>query len=279
MLRFAANLSMLYTELPFLDRFEAAARDGFKAVEFWFPYGFDARELAARLQANGLQQVLINAPPAGMHRAAMAAAWDAGERGTLALPGREAEFRAGVLQALDDAHTLGCPQVHVLSGIVPPGMARESLKPHCVAQLQWAAQQAAQAGVRLLIEPINQRDMPRYFLNRQDHAHELIEAVASPHVQVLMDIYHCQVVEGDITTKLRQYLPTGRVGHIQIAGVPARQEPDQGELNMPHVLATLDALDYSGWIGCEYRPAHGTQAGLGWLRQAQAAFSTPSQAS
>ena len=267
--QFAANLSLMYTELPFLDRFAAAAEDGFTAVEYLFPYAWHARTLRARLQAHGLQQVLFNAPPAGLDRAAMAAAWEQGERGTAALPGRQAEFRAGVLQALEDAEVLGCPRIHVLSGIVPPGVERESLKGLCVENLQWAAEQAGRAGRTLLIEPINLRDMPRYFLNRQDHAHELLDAVDSPHLKVQMDLYHCQIVEGDVATKLRRYLPTGRVAHIQVASVPERHEPDRGELHYPYLFDLIDHLGWQGWIGCEYRPAAGTRAGLGWRKRWQ----------
>jgi hydroxypyruvate isomerase len=262
--QFAANLSLMYTELPFLDRFAAAARDGFQAVEFLFPYAYDPVELAARLRDHGLQMVLFNAPPAGLDRAGMAQAWEAGERGTAALSGREAEFRAGVSEALRYAERLDCPRIHVLSGIVPPGVGRESLKDHVVANLRWAAAEAARAGCEILIEPINLRDMPRYFLNRQDHAHELLDAVQAPNLKVQMDLYHCQIVEGDVATKLRHYLPTGRVAHIQIASVPQRQEPDRGELNYAYLFDTLDALGYRGWVGCEYRPAAGTSAGLGW---------------
>ena len=268
--QFAANLSLMYTEVPFLDRFAAAARDGFRAVEFLFPYAFAPQDIAARLRDHGLQLVLFNAPPAGSDRAAMAAAWDQAARGTAALPGREAEFRAGVLEALRYAEALNCPRIHVLSGIVPPGVERESLKDLCVGNLRWAAEQAGAAGRDILIEPINLRDMPRYFLNRQDHAHELLDAAQCEHLKVQMDLYHCQIVEGDVATKLRHYLPTGRVAHIQIAGVPARQEPDHGELNFPYLFEQIDALGYAGWIGCEYRPANGTTQGLGWRDRAMA---------
>jgi hydroxypyruvate isomerase len=262
--QFAANLSLMYTEHPFLDRFAAAARDGFKAVEFLFPYAYEPQELAARLRDNALQPVLFNAPPAGSDRAAMVAAWDQAARGTAALPGREAEFRAGVTEALRYAEALDCPRIHVLSGIVPPGVERESLKDLCVANLRWAAAEAGAAGREILIEPINLRDMPRYFLNRQDHAHELLDAVQSEHLKVQMDLYHCQIVEGDVATKLRQYLPTGRVAHVQIASVPERQEPDRGELYYPYLFKVMDTLGYSGWVGCEYRPAGDTSQGLAW---------------
>ena len=266
--QFAANLSLMYTELPFLDRFAAAARDRFTAVEFLFPYAFEPVEVAARLADNGLQLVLFNAPPGGTDRSRMAAAWDQNARGTAALPGHEAEFRAGVQEALRYAEVLGCPRIHVLSGIVPPGVERESLKDLCVGNLRWAAAEAARAGCDILIEPINLRDMPRYFLNRQDHAHELLDAAQAPNLKVLMDLYHCQIVEGDVAAKLQRYLPTGRVAHVQIAGVPGRHEPDRGELHYPFLFETLDALGYRGWVGCEYRPAADTSAGLAWRDRA-----------
>ena len=271
--RFAANLSLMYPELPFLDRFEAAALDGFRAVEYLFPYEWPAAELKARLNHWDLQQVLFNAPPGGADHAAMQTAWANGHRGTAALPGREAEFRTGLAYALHYAQQLGCPRVHVMSGILPEHTARESLKDHVVANLRWAAAEAAQHGVTLMLEGINQRDMPRYFLNRQDHAHEIVEAVGAPNLQVQMDLYHCQIVEGDLAAKLRRYLPTGRVGHLQIAGVPERAEPDVGEVNYGYLFELIDALGYPGWVGCEYRPRRGgepggTRAGLGWRPRA-----------
>ena len=257
---------MLYPELDFLQRFEAAARDGFEAVEFLFPYPYQAAELAARLKANGLQQVLFNAPPGD---------WEGGERGLACVPGREAQFREGVAQALAYADALACPRVHVMAGLLPPGAGRESVRPSYVANLRWAAALAARSGVQLMIEPINQRDMPGYFLQRQDDAHQLIAEIGSDNVKVQMDLYHCQVVEGDLEMKIRQYLPTGRVGHFQIAGVPGRHEPDSGELNCGYLLGVIDEVaqqcGWEGWVGCEYRPARGlepggTSAGLAWLR-------------
>lgn len=262
--QFAANLTLMYTELPFLQRFAAAAADGFTAVEYLFPYAYPAAELAARLQGNGLQQVLFNAPPAGMDLVTMAAAWDAGERGTAALPARAAEFRAGVLQALDYAQALACPRIHLMSGVAPAGIAHAVLTAQCIDNLRWAAEAAAQCGCEVLIEPINPRDMPGYFLQRQDQAHALLDAVQAPNLKVLMDLYHCQIAEGDVATKLRRYLPSGRIGHVQIAGVPERHEPDLGELHYPYLFDVLDAGGYSGWVGCEYRPAADTSAGLGW---------------
>lgn len=266
--RFAANLSMLYPELAFLDRFEAAARDGFHGVEFLFPYAWPAQEIAARLQGNGLQQVLFNAPPGD---------WDAGERGLACLPGREKEFREGFAMALDYAAALDCPRIHVMAGLVPAGSSNETLRATYVNTLTQAAAAAARDGRDVLIEPINTRDMPGYFLNRQDDAHQILAEVGAPNLKVQMDLYHCQIGEGDLASKLRRYLPTGRVGHLQIAGVPARNEPDSGELNYPYLFGIVDeamqAGEWDGWIGCEYRPARGpvsggTSNGLGWMRAA-----------
>jgi hydroxypyruvate isomerase len=265
--RFAANLTMLYNEHAFLDRFAAAAGDGFQAVEYLFPYAFEAKLLAQRLADHGLQQVLFNAPPGD---------WDAGERGLACLPGREAEFRRGIEQALAYAQALDCPRVHVMAGLAPAGVERARLQATYEANLGWAAELAATAGRDVLIEPINTRDIPGFFLNRQDEAHRIVQAVGLPNLKVQMDLYHCQIVEGDVAMKLRQYLPTGRVGHIQIAGVPQRHEPDLGELNYAYLFQVIDELtaahQWSGWVGCEYRPARGavargTSDGLRWLRQ------------
>jgi len=254
--RFAANLSMMYTEHAFLDRFEAAARDGFTAVEYLFPYEFPAAELAARLHAHNLRQVLFNAPPGD---------WLAGERGMACLPGREEDFRTGVLNALKYADALRCPRIHLMAGLAPGGFDWSELRETYVANLDWAARQAALHDVEVLIEPINTRDIPGFFLNRQDDAHAVLAEVDAKNLKVQMDLYHCQIVEGDLGMKLRQYLPTGRVGHIQIAGVPQRHEPDVGELNFPYLFEVIDELRFGGWIGCEYRPKAGTSAGLGWL--------------
>jgi hydroxypyruvate isomerase len=260
--KFAANLSMLYCEHAFMDRFAAAAADGFTAVEYLFPYAFSAADLAEQLKTHGLQQVLFNAPPGD---------WDAGERGLACLPGREEEFRQGFAHAMDYAQTLACPRIHVMAGLVPAGHDRASLRPTYEANLSWAAEQAAYAGLDVLIEPINTRDIPGFYLNRQDQAHAIVESVGASNLKVQMDLYHCQIVEGDIALKLRQYLPTGRVGHLQIAGVPERHEPDVGELSYPYLFALIDELGYNGHVGCEYRPKRGavpggTTAGLGWLK-------------
>ncbi|MDE1947635.1 MAG: hydroxypyruvate isomerase family protein [Burkholderiales bacterium] len=256
--RFAANLSLLYNEHEFLERFAAAARDGFKAVEYLFPYAHPAATLSQRLKENGLQQVLFNAPPGH---------WDAGERGLACLPGREAEFREGVLRALEYAAELGCPRLHVMAGLAPAGIDRTALRGIYVSNLAWAARQAATLGVDVLIEPINPRDIPGFFLNRQDEAHAILAEVGAPNLKVQMDLYHLQIVEGDVATKLRQYLPTGRVGHLQIAGVPMRHEPDLGELNHDYLFGVIDELGFEGWVGCEYRPRASTSAGLGWLKR------------
>jgi hydroxypyruvate isomerase len=268
--RFAANLSMLYPEMDFLDRFEAAARDGFKAVEFLFPYAYEVGDIAARLKANGLQQVLFNGPPGN---------WDGGEKGLACLPGRESEFREGITTALRYADVLACPRLHVMAGMVPSGVERSSVRTTYVANMQWAAEQAAKQGVDVLIEPINTRDIPGFFVNRQDDAHALVQEIGAANAKVQMDLYHCQIVEGDVAMKIRKYLPTGRVAHFQIAGAPQRHEPDVGEMNYPYLFEVIDEVaaqcGWQGWVGCEYRPARGavaggTSAGLGWLNSAGA---------
>jgi hydroxypyruvate isomerase len=264
--QFAANLSMMYTELPFLARFAAAAKDGFRAVEYLFPYAYPAQELAEMLDKHGLQQVLFNAPPGGRNAQEMAGAWEGGMRGTLCIAGEEASFRNGVWEALRYAQILKCPRIHVMSGLMPSGAVHYALRSTVLANLCWAAQAAADVGVEILIEPINGRDMPGYYLDRQELAHSLVQTVAAPNLKVQMDLYHCQVSEGDVASKLRQYLPTGRVGHIQIAGVPDRHEPDQGELNYAYLFEVIDSLNYQGWVGCEYRPRGETSAGLQWMR-------------
>lgn len=269
--KFAANLTMMYPELPFLDRFEAAAKDGFKAVEYLFPYAFETKELAARLKNNGLQQVLFNLPPGGADPASIDAAWNGGTRGIACIAGREAEFAAGADLALRYAEALHCPRLHMMAGLVPFGENKENVRETYLNNAKAASQLVARQGINLLLEPINTRDIPRFFLNRQDEAHALIAEIGQPNVKVQMDLYHCQIVEGDVATKIRQYLPTGNVGHFQIAGVPERQEPDIGEMNYPYLFDLIDSLGYAGWIGCEYKPklggqTHGTSSGLGWLK-------------
>jgi hydroxypyruvate isomerase len=265
--RFAANLSMLYTELPFLDRFAAAAADGFDAVEYLFPYDFTPTEIAARLKENGLMQALFNLPPGD---------WAAGERGMACHPGREAEFAASVAQALVYAQATSCQRLHAMAGLKPAGVSEAALRSTYVNNLRAAAAQLAPHGITLLIEPINTRDMPGFYLNRQQQAHGVLAEVGAPNLKVQMDLYHCQIMEGDLSRRLEQHL--AGVGHIQIAGVPDRQEPDGGEVHFPHLLDRLDALGYAGFVGCEYRPKAGTSEGLGWLRHYRACSTAPHSA-
>lgn len=258
--RLAANLSLLYTEHDFLDRFAAAAADGFKAVECQFPYDWSAAELAQRLHDAGLQQVLINAPPGD---------WAAGERGLAATPGGEARFRASLPQAIDYALALACPRLHVMAGVLPGGASPAEVHRHWQTyrdNLAWAAEQAQAHGLSLCIEPLNPRDNPGYLLQQQAQAHAVVSAIGAPHLQVQLDLYHCQIVEGDLSMRLRAGLASGQIGHIQVAGVPHRHEPDNGELNLPYLMGLIDELGYTGWVGCEYRPRAGTSAGLAGLR-------------
>lgn len=253
--RFAANLSLMYTEAPFLERFAAAAHDGFEAVEFLFPYEHPAAEVAATLRAAGVQQVLFNAPPGD---------WSAGEKGIASLPGREREFDRSLDDAIAYAEALQCPRVHLMAGLLADDPSqRERQRAVYLANLRHAARRFAAHGLTVLIEPINTRDVPGYLLNTQEDAHAIVAEVGEPNLKVQMDLYHCQIVEGDVATKIRKYL--AGVGHMQIAGVPERHEPNVGELNYPYLFGLLDELGYEGWIGCEYRPRADTREGLGWL--------------
>ena len=253
--RFAANLSMMYQEHAFLERFGAAAKDGFKGIEFLFPYAHPAADIRARLDEHGLTQALFNGPPGD---------WDAGERGLASLPGREGEFRKSVASALEYARVLGNERVHLMAGLIRPGEDRALHRATYVRNLAHAAGEAASVGVTIVIEPINTRDIPGFFLNRQDEAHTIRAEIGAPNLKVQMDFYHCQIVEGDLAMKLRKYI--AGVGHIQIAGVPERHEPDAGEVNYPYLFQLMDELGYAGWVGCEYRPKGGTSAGLRWLK-------------
>ena len=247
--RFAANLSMMFTEHAFLDRFAAAADAGFEAVEYLFPYDYPAEDIRARLDAAGLKQALFNCPPGD---------WDAGERGMAAIPGREQEFRETIEKALRYAQIIRPDRLHVMAG----NAARKGAQATYIDNLSWAADRAA--AWQLVIEPINTRDMPAYFLNRSDQAVAIIETVGATNLQLQFDLYHAQIMEGDLTRRLEKLI--GHIGHIQIAGVPDRHEPDEGELNLAHLMATLDRLGYRGWVGGEYRPAGRTEDGLGWFR-------------
>ncbi len=252
--RFAANLSMMFTEVPFPRRFEAAARAGFTAVEFLFPYDFPADDIARWLADNGLQNVLFNLPPGD---------WAAGERGCASLPGREQDFLSGVERALEYADRLGTPSLHAMAGLLPAGADRGRHRAVYLANLSAAAQLVGRQGRTLLIEPINPRDIPGFFLNTQAEAHAIREEVGERSLRVQMDFYHAQIVEGDLATTFTEYLD--HIGHVQIAGVPARNEPDRGEVNYEYLFNLMDELNYAGWVGCEYRPAGRTEDGLGWF--------------
>lgn len=253
--KFAANLSLMFQEVPFPERFQAAAAAGFEAVEFLFPYEHPAADIAGRLKANGLQNVLFNMPPGN---------WAKGERGMASLPGRHKEFREGVAAAIEYARVLGTPRLHAMAGILPPGANSAQYRAQLVENLKFAARECAAHDIDVLIEPINPRDMPGYFLSRQADAHAIREEVGAPNLKVQMDFYHAQIMEGDITTTFRRY--KDHIGHVQIAGVPDRHEPDTGEVNYRYLFALLDELGYEGWVGCEYRPRNGTLEGLGWLK-------------
>ena len=253
--KFAANLSMMFNEVSFLARFEAAAVAGFAGVEFLFPYAYDKHELAAELTQNGLRQVLFNFGQGE---------WESGERGTGALPDSGARFADALDQALDYATTLDCPRMHAMAGLKPADVPLEACRETFVENLTAASRKAAQRNVELLIEPLNTQDVPGYFLTSQAQARSIIESVGAPNLKLQLDLYHCQIMEGDLTKHLRDYADI--VGHIQIAGVPGRHEPNVGEINYPHLFDVLDEIGYDGWVGCEYRPRGGTTEGLGWLQ-------------
>ncbi|EKS67194.1 MULTISPECIES: 2-oxo-tetronate isomerase [Caballeronia] len=257
--RFAANLTMMYPEHAFLDRFAAAAKDGFKAVEFLFPYDFEANEIKQRLTDNGLTQALFNAPPGD---------WAKGERGIASLPGREEEFKQSVAKGLEYTAVLGNEKLHVMAGLIAKDQNREQHRAVYLKNLEYAAKEAQKAGITIVIEPINTRDIPGFFLNRQDEAQQICDEINAPNLKVQFDIYHCQIVEGDIAMKLKRDMkrPNAGIGHIQIAGVPERHEPGIGELNYPYLFELIDSLGYEGFIGCEYKPKAGTSEGLGWLK-------------
>lgn len=253
--RFAANLTMLFNELPFLDRFGAARAAGFRGVEYLFPYAHRVRDLTDRLQEHGLTQVLHNLP---------AGNWEKGERGIACHPDRVAEFREGVELAVEYAKALGCRQLNCLAGITPPKADPRRIQETLVENLGHAAQRLEAEGIRLLIEPINTRDIPLFYLSRTRQALDLIEAVGSPNLYLQYDVYHMQVMEGDIVRTIEAHL--SRIGHIQIADNPGRNEPGTGELNFQNLFAHMDRLGYVGWVGCEYRPRFETEAGLDWFR-------------
>ncbi len=254
--KFAANLTMLFNEVPFLDRFERAAKAGFGAVEFLFPYAFAVDEIKSRLDANGLRLVLHNLP---------AGDWDGGERGIACHPDRVDEFRKGVAQGIEYGTSLGVPQLNCLAGKAPAGVDAAVLRSTFVANLRHAAGELKKAKLKLLIEPINHFDIPGFYLNYTDQALSILDEVGSDNAYVQYDIYHAQRMEGELANRLSQHL--ARIGHIQLADNPGRNEPGSGEINYAFLFRHLDRIGYKGFIGCEYKPAAGTEAGLGWLKQ------------
>jgi hydroxypyruvate isomerase len=251
--KFSANLSMLFGEVDFLDRFEAAAKAGFTAVEYLFPYDYKKEQLVEKLQKHGLVQVLHNLP---------AGNWGKGERGIACLPDRVTEFQEGVGKAVEYATALGCKQVNCLVGLVPKGISPLQLHDTVVSNLSFAAGVLKKAGIRLLIEPCNLRDMPGFYLNYTAQALEIIKATASDNIFVQYDVYHAQVMEGDLANTIEKNL--AHIGHIQIADNPGRHEPGTGEINYSYLFGHLDRIGYSGWVGCEYKPAGKTEDGLRW---------------
>lgn len=254
--KFSANLSMLYTEHAFLDRFEPAAKAGFKAVEFLFPYAFSAADIKARLNSNGLQLVLHNLP---------AGDWEAGERGIACHPDRVEEFRAGVTQAITYAQVLGVGQLNCLAGKTPVGASDAVLRTTFVNNLRYASIELKKAGLKLLIEPINTFDIPGFYLNRTAQALDILDEVGANNAFVQYDIYHAQRMEGEVAATIQKHL--ARIAHIQLADNPGRNEPGTGEINYAFLFTHLDRLGYGGWIGCEYKPASTTDAGLGWRQR------------
>ena len=255
--RFAANLSMMFNEVPFLDRFQAASVAGFTAVEFLFPYEHSPEEVAAKAKSAGTQVVLFNMP---------AGNWGAGERGITGLPGREQEFREGVEKALLYAEHLGTPRLHAMAGIAPAGADAASCRATLIGNLKYAAEKLAARNITLLLEAINTRDMPGFIVSTQKDSHAICQAVGAPNLKMQMDIYHMQVMEGDLATSLKRY--ASQCGHIQIAGCPERHEPDTGEIRYEYLFRLLDEIGYPGWLGCEYRPAGKTTDGLRWFSAA-----------
>ena len=254
--RFAANLTMLFTEFPFLDRFERAARAGFKGVEFLFPYAYQPKDIRARLEQFDLQLVLHNLP---------AGDWDAGERGIACHPDRTAEFREGVERAVDVASALGVKQLNCLVGKTPAGVPDAQVHATLVENLYHASQRLKEAGIRLLVEPINRFDIPGFHLHRTDQALALIDEVGGGNLFLQFDIYHAQRTEGELAETLRKHL--SRIAHVQVADNPGRNEPGTGEINFPFLFGHLDRIGYPGWIGCEYKPAVSTEIGLDWIQR------------
>ena len=253
--KLAANVSMMFAELAFLERFSAAAKAGFRFVEYQFPYAWPAREVARRVRQAGVEVVLHNLPAGDATK---------GDRGIACLPGRENEFREGVARAIEYAQSVGCPRMNCLAGVAPQGLARGRLEETFVENLRYAARELKAAGIQLLIEPINPRSVPGFFLNTSRQAEEIIESAGSDNLAIQYDLFHMQIVEGDLARTAERLLP--KIGHMQLADVPDRHEPGTGEINFPWLLGHIDRIGYKGWIGCEYNPLGDTLAGLTWAK-------------
>jgi len=256
--QFAANLSMMFNEVPFLERFKAAADAGFKGVEFLFPYEYTPEEVAQKAKDAGVQVVLFNMPPGN---------WATGERGIAGLAGREQEFRDGVAKAVTYAKALGVPRIHAMAGLAPAGVDKTTCHAILIANLKYAAAELAKHDLTVLLEAINTRDIPGYVVNTQKESYEICQAVGAPNMKMQMDLYHMQIMEGDLAMCLKRY--AAMCGHIQIAGCPERNEPDTGEVRYEYLFKTLDSMGYQGWLGCEYRPAGKTVDGLKWFNAAK----------
>ena len=255
--KFAANLSMMFQEIPnFLDRFDAAAKAGFNGVEFLFPYDFPPEAIAEKLEKNKLTLALFNLPPGD---------WAKGERGFAAIPGRQQAFMAAVETAIPYAKATKCKTLHAMAGLWPEGRDKIEALPTYIDNLRWAADRLASEGITAIIEPINTRDIPGYYLNTTAQAMPIIEAVDRPNLRLQLDLYHVQIMRGDLAPTIREL--AGMYPHVQIAGTPGRHEPDVGEINYPYLFDLLDEIGYEGWIGCEYRPKGDTVAGLVWAKR------------
>jgi hydroxypyruvate isomerase len=250
-----ANLSMMFNEVEFTHRFAAAARAGFKGVEFLFPYAYDKQQLAEVARGHKLQVVLFNMPPGD---------FEAGDRGLACDPARTSEFQAGVGKAVDYALALGCKQLHCMAGLKPRGVNEEKMRETYLDNLRFAGRELAKHGLTLLIEAINTRDIPGFYLNTSRQAFDIMHYAAVPNLKFQYDIYHMQIMEGDLAPTIEKHLD--RIGHMQLADTPGRHEPGTGEINYPFLFAHIDKVGYQGWIGCEYRPAGNTEAGLGWAK-------------
>ncbi|MSQ59002.1 MAG: hydroxypyruvate isomerase [Betaproteobacteria bacterium] len=252
--KFNANLSMMYNEVDFLDRFAAAAKSGFKGAEFLFPYAYDKNQVAELARKNNLKVVLFNMPPGD---------WNAGDRGMACDPSRHSEFQDNVGKALDYALALGCSQVHCMAGLKPRGVNEEKMREAYIANLQFAGKEMAKHNLKVLIEAINTRDIPGFYLNTSAQAMDILHYANVPNLYFQYDIYHMQIMEGDLAPTMEKLLP--KIAHMQLADTPGRNEPGTGEINYSFLFRHLDKIGYQGWIGCEYRPKGNTEAGLGWM--------------